>query len=223
MANNKYELKTALFEDGTYAVLRVDVSSPRVVEVIGTFYDKAHAKHFVGLHSAPAETAHSEKRAPATGNARRKPAKAAASEPVRSGKASPVQTVARVSKPAVKAAPKHTSAALTKKPAAQVNSKNGAADLSDRQLSVLKALRTLMDKKHRVEVKAAELAKASSVPLGSLHSVLTSLEKKHMIRTERQGSPKFSAIYEVLSTAAKSARPLNGVAHGKSPSAPLAR
>jgi hypothetical protein len=57
------------------------------------------------------------------------------------------------------------------------------------------------------------LAKASSIPLGSLHSVLASLEKKKMIRTERQGTAKFRAIYEVLGTSRKSARSINGAVH----------
>ena len=70
-----------------------------------------------------------------------------------------------------------------------------------------------MDKKNLVEVRSAELAKASSIPLGSLHSVLASLEKKNMIRTERQGTAKFRAIYEVLGTRKKSARSINGAVH----------
>jgi sugar-specific transcriptional regulator TrmB len=72
-----------------------------------------------------------------------------------------------------------------------------------------------MDKQHRVEAKTAELAKASSIPLGSIHSVLVSLEKKHMIKTERQGSPKHSAIYQVLETSGKATSILNGVVHAK--------
>jgi hypothetical protein len=70
-----------------------------------------------------------------------------------------------------------------------------------------------MDKKNLVEVPAAELAKASSIPLGSLRSVLASLEKKNMIRTERQGTAKLRAIYEVLGTPRKSARSINGAVH----------
>jgi sugar-specific transcriptional regulator TrmB len=76
-----------------------------------------------------------------------------------------------------------------------------------------------MDKKNRVEAKAIDLAKASSVPLGSLHSILVSLEKRQMIRTERQGSPKFSAIYEVLETSQKSRRSLNGTVHSEAAAA----
>src|SRR5258706_428348 len=56
-------------------------------------------------------------------------------------------------------------------------------------------------------------ADASSPPLGSLHSVLASLEKKNMIRTERQGTAMFRAIYEVLGTPRKSARSINGAVH----------
>jgi sugar-specific transcriptional regulator TrmB len=80
-----------------------------------------------------------------------------------------------------------------------------------------------MDKQHRVEAKTAELAKASAVPLGSLHSILVSLEKKHMIKTERQGSPKNPAIYQVLEASRKAAGTLNGVVHSKAPQAQAAR
>jgi sugar-specific transcriptional regulator TrmB len=75
-----------------------------------------------------------------------------------------------------------------------------------------------MDKQHRVEAKTAELAKASAVPLGSLHSILVSLEKKHMIKTERQGSPKHPAIYQVLETSRKAMSTLNGAVHSKTAS-----
>jgi hypothetical protein len=82
--------------------------------------------------------------------------------------------------------------------ASKAKAKILGADVSERQEAVLNALRSMMDKKSLVEVRAAELAKASSIPLGSLHTVLASLEKKKMIRTERQGSAKFRAVYEVL-------------------------
>src|SRR5712675_1009957 len=83
------------------------------------------------------------------------------------------------------------------KPQASEPIKYSATDVSERQLAVLDALRSLMDNKNLVEVRSAELAKASSIPLGSLHSVLASLEKKNMITTERQGTAKLRAIYEV--------------------------
>jgi hypothetical protein len=55
--------------------------------------------------------------------------------------------------------------------------------MSERQAAVLRGLRSLMDKQHRVEAKAAELAKASSVPLGSLHSMLFDLKASHLQKT----------------------------------------
>jgi hypothetical protein len=90
-------------------------------------------------------------------------------------------------------------------------------------MAVLKALRSLKDKKNRVEVPVAKIATASSVPLGSVHSILVSLEKKHMIRTERQGSPRASAIYEVLPASPKSTGSLNGGSHRKQPQAQASR
>jgi hypothetical protein len=67
------------------------------------------------------------------------------------------------------------------------------------------------------------LAKASAVPLGSLHSILVSLEKKHMIKTERQGSPKHPAIYQVLETSRKATGALNGAVRGEAAPAQATR
>ncbi len=71
-------------------------------------------------------------------------------------------------------------------------------DLSERQSAVLKALRAKMDENKLVAVKAAVLAEASKLPLGSLHSVLGSLEKKQLIKTTRAGSARAPAVYQVL-------------------------
>ncbi len=71
-------------------------------------------------------------------------------------------------------------------------------DLTDRQNAVLKALHAKKDDANLVESKAADLAGAASIPLGSLHSVLQSLEKRQLVRTERAGSPKAPAVYQVL-------------------------
>ena len=71
-------------------------------------------------------------------------------------------------------------------------------ELSARQSAVLGALRDKMDANQQVEAKAALLAEAANVPLGSLHSILQSLEKKHLIKTARAGSPRAPAVYQVL-------------------------
>ena len=71
-------------------------------------------------------------------------------------------------------------------------------DLSQRQSAVLKALRTKMDENKLVAVKAAVLAEAAKLPLGSLHSVLGSLEKKQLILTTREGSARAPAVYQIL-------------------------
>jgi hypothetical protein len=70
--------------------------------------------------------------------------------------------------------------------------------LTTRQSAVLGALRSKMDDKNSVEIKAAILAEAAQIPLGSLHSVLVSLEKKQLIATTRAGTPRSSAVYQVL-------------------------
>ena len=77
---------------------------------------------------------------------------------------------------------------------------NGTAapDLSPRQSAVLNALRAKMNEDKQVEAKAADLAEAAQIPLGSLHSVLGSLEKKQLIVNTRAGSPRSPAVYQVL-------------------------
>ena len=55
-----------------------------------------------------------------------------------------------------------------------------------------------MDANGQVAEKAATLADAARIPLGSLHSVLQSLEKKQLIKTARAGSARAPAVYQVL-------------------------
>ena len=70
--------------------------------------------------------------------------------------------------------------------------------LSARQSAVLGALRAKMDANKQVEAKAAVLAEAANVPLGLLHSILQSLEKKGLIKNTRAGSARAPAAYQVL-------------------------
>ena len=55
-----------------------------------------------------------------------------------------------------------------------------------------------MDNNKIVAAKAAVLAATANIPLGSLHSVLQSLEKKQFIKTVRAGSARAPAAYQVL-------------------------
>jgi uncharacterized membrane protein len=71
-------------------------------------------------------------------------------------------------------------------------------ELSARQSAVLGALRAEMDANKQVEAKAAVLAEAANIPVGSLHSILQSLEKKGLIKNTRAGSARAPAIYQVL-------------------------
>jgi hypothetical protein len=73
-----------------------------------------------------------------------------------------------------------------------------ASELSARQSAVLGALRAKMDANKQVEAKAAVLAETANVPLGSLHSILQSLEKKGLIKNIRAGSARAPAAYQVL-------------------------
>ena len=73
-----------------------------------------------------------------------------------------------------------------------------ASKLSARQSAVLGVLRAKMDANKQMEAKAAVLAEAANIPLGSLHSILQSLEKKQLIKTARAGSARAPAVYQVL-------------------------
>jgi hypothetical protein len=89
-------------------------------------------------------------------------------------------------------------AAPAQRAAPKSNGAHDEADLSQRQSAVLKAMRAKMDENHEVAVKAAVLAQAAQIPLGSLHSVLGSLEKKHLIQSTRAGSARSPAVYRIL-------------------------
>jgi uncharacterized membrane protein len=80
----------------------------------------------------------------------------------------------------------------------RVESTAPTPELSARQSAVLRALRAKMDANKQVEAKVAVLAEAANIPLGSLHSVLHTLEKKGLIKTVRAGSARAPAIYQVL-------------------------
>jgi DNA-binding transcriptional ArsR family regulator len=209
MSRTKHELRTAVFQDGTHAVLRADPAKPRHMEVIATFYEAAHARDYIQRHGASAQEHHEVKRRPTLRQAaKRRPKQAAAAKTQSATRTERKAQATAHPKPATKVAPKRP-AAVQPKSAAAAKTKSTQAGFSDRQLAVLKALRSLKDKKNRVEVPVAKIAQTSSVPLGSVHSILASLEKKHMIKTERQGSPKASAVYEVLPGS------LNGGSHRK--------
>jgi uncharacterized membrane protein len=96
-------------------------------------------------------------------------------------------------------AKKEAAAPAAVRPAREAPRTNGTeAELSQRQSAVLQALREMKDADNQVAVRAAVLAKAAQIPLGSLHSVLGSLEKKNLIEATRQGSARSPAVYLVL-------------------------
>lgn len=210
MASSKHEHKAAIFEDGTHVVLRLDPSKPRIMEVIATFYSAEDARDYIRFQSNTSEAPHERRRRTATPKiAGAKPKQAPAAKAWQVSATKVKQPSAVMSKPAMAKSKRMVEARAT-----EAKLQNAAGDISDRQTAVLKALRSLMDKNKRVEVSRTALAKASSVPLGTLHSTLASLEKKRIIKTERQGSPKHSAIYQVLEASQKGTRTLNG-AHSK--------
>jgi uncharacterized membrane protein len=95
-----------------------------------------------------------------------------------------------------------------------------AAELSARQRAVLGALRAKMGANKQVEAKAAVLAEAANVPLGSLHSILQSLEKKGLIKATRAGSARAPAAYQVLQ---RTARPIDEAEQASQPAEPSRR
>jgi hypothetical protein len=96
-------------------------------------------------------------------------------------------------------------------------------ELSSRQSAVLGALRSRMDEHQQVAAKAAVLADAANVPLGSLHSILQSLEKKGLIKATRAGSARAPAAYQMPQRTARLSMRRNkrlSVASRPSPSSP---
>src|SRR5262249_24845017 len=158
---NTNELKVATFEDGTHVVLRADPTKPRYMEVIATFYDAAHAQDYVRLHGAPSEGHRDHKRRTVQEAAKRAPKQTSAPKagPAARAKSRPLSASSRrlISevkpkqetevqvKPAPVAKAKQTAAAEVK-PASEAKPQNAAAEMSERQAAVLKALRSLMDK-----------------------------------------------------------------------------
>jgi hypothetical protein len=97
----------------------------------------------------------------------------------------------------------------TATPAEDGKAANGTRpELTERQSAVLEALRAKADDDNLVEIKGADLAEAASIPLGSIHSVIQSLEKKKCILTTRPGSSHAPAVYQVLSAAFASGDPV---------------
>ena len=97
----------------------------------------------------------------------------------------------------------------TATPAEDRKEPNGVRpELTERQSAVLEALRANAGDDNLVEIKGADLAEAASIPLGSVHSVIQSLEKKKCILTTRPGSSHAPAVYQVLSPAFASGGPL---------------
>jgi hypothetical protein len=96
------------------------------------------------------------------------------------------------------AAPEAKSAKMETAKPAPVKTNGAETELSQRQSAVLKALRQKMDENNLVAVRAAVLAQTANIPLGSLHSVLGSLEKKQLIQIAKSGSAKSPAVYQVF-------------------------
>ena len=51
MASKTHEFKTAIFEDGSCVVLRVDPSQPHFMEVVASFYDVARARDYASFEN----------------------------------------------------------------------------------------------------------------------------------------------------------------------------
>ncbi len=173
MASNGATYQAVALQDGTSAVMRADPAKPQIFEVVATFYDALRAQEYAARENA----AH---------QAPQPPESAVEAQPEPEPEPEPEPQVVKKPSPRKRAVePAKVEPELP-------------SDLTDRQSAVLKALNAKKDDANLVESKAAELASAASIPLGSLHSVLQSLEKRQLIRTERAGSPKAPAVYQVL-------------------------
>ena len=168
MTSKNETLKVVALEDGSSAVVKIDPANPRLLEVVATFYDAARAQQY----------------AQPTGVEKPEPVARVSAQMTGFQKPEPVAKIPQ---------PK-----LPKASNGQKAQANGAAlDLSARQSAVLNVLRLKMDENKKVEAKAADLAEAAQIPLGSLHSVLGSLEKKQLIVNTRPGTPRAPAVYQV--------------------------
>lgn len=154
MGSSGDAFKTVVLDNLTWAVVRIDPSRPRFMEIIALFYEEKRAKDYASLQNSETAELHD------------------------AGEQQEVQPSLTVHKP--------------HKP------DTGAVDLSSRQSAVLKALRDKKDDNGQVALRAAVLAHAAQIPLGSLHSVLGSLEKKGLIKAARAGSARSPAVYQVL-------------------------
>ena len=155
MGSSSDAFKTVVLDNLTWAVVRIDPSRPRFMEIIALFYEEKRAKDYADLQNDQTAELHH------TGEQQQE--------------AQPSLTVHKAHRPDA-----------------------GAMDLSSRQSAVLKALRDKRDDSGHVALRAAVLAHAAQIPLGSLHSVLGSLEKKGLIKAARAGSARSPAVYQVL-------------------------
>ena len=185
MTNKDETLKVVALEDGSSAVVRIDPANPRLLEVVATFYDAARAQEYAQLAAVEEPEPVTRVSAQLRGVQKPVPVAKVSTKPTRVQKREPA---AKVSEPKLsKAANGH-----------KAEAPGATLDLSTRQSAVLNALRSKMDENKQVEAKASVLADAAKIPLGSLHSVLGSLEKKHLIVNTRPGTPRAPAVYQVL-------------------------
>ena len=156
MASDKKTFRVARFDDGTYAVLRTDLSRPQILEVVALFYDATRARKYADIENEQSTDL-------------------------------PIE---------LPASPSAESATAAED---DIREANGAEPrLTARQSAVLEALREKAGDDKIIEMKAAELAEPADIPLGSVHSVIQSLEKKKLIQIARSGSPQSPAAYQLL-------------------------
>ena len=51
MSSSSKPLNTAVFEDGTIAVVRTDPGQPHLLEILATFFDASRARDYIDLES----------------------------------------------------------------------------------------------------------------------------------------------------------------------------
>src|SRR5262249_31725052 len=117
------------------------------MEVIANFYEVAHARDYVRRHSSPAEE-HREQRRPSVRQAAKRPLTRAAAAKSRPSIKTERKTPATVKPKSATEVKTNRPAAYRPKTASAAKPKTAETGVSDRQLAVLKALRSLKDKKN---------------------------------------------------------------------------
>ncbi len=180
MASNKHEFKTAIFENGSCVVLRVDPSQPHFMEVVASFYDAERARDYARFENGQ-QGEHQEDA----------PIKEPASKP----KAPASKAKPQPSEPISKAKPEASEAISKAKPQASEPIKD-STDLSERQQEVLNALRSLMDSVFDGQEKSRR-GPISRIGQGVIHPARVASLRSRFAREKEHDQDRTPRVREV--------------------------